>query len=60
MDVREQLIRALVSYGIYHARKMSVEEMRNLLAELQRVDEVINSEKSSAREKATGMISGRF
>jgi hypothetical protein len=45
MEFREQLIRALSEKGIYQARKMSIEEMRKLLAELQRVDEVMNNDK---------------
>jgi len=42
MEFREQLIRELSEKGFYQARKMSIEEMRKLLDELQRVDEVIS------------------
>ena len=60
MELREQLIRVLSEKGIYQARKMSIEEMRKLLDELHRVDEVIKNEKSSAREKATRRLYRRF
>ncbi|GEM00880.1 hypothetical protein [Halolactibacillus halophilus] len=46
MEKREELVRELASYGIYQARRMSVEDMRVLLTELQRVDELSNENKT--------------